>query len=452
MAEAIRVAVRVRPFNQREKDLGSTVCVSMQGTSTTVQAQPQPKTFTYDFSYWSFSENDPNFANQDAVFADIGTVILENALKGFNGCLFAYGQTGAGKSYSVMGFGDWASKDASLGIIPRACESIFEMRDGIQNKQQGEAEEVRVWVSYVEIYNEQVRDLLYPSNEVVEMKVCDHPEFGVYIPGLHESPCESPDDAQKVMDFGQKKRVIASTNMNATSSRSHAVFTVKVERLTGAKPAEGKKDERKKLSAKINLVDLAGSERVSKTGAEGSTLKEGCAINQSLSALGMVIKELSEAMAKRPAPKKGAKDQKQNKELVPFRASKLTFLLKDSLAGNSKTYMIAALSPASDNLEETISTLRFASSVKKIKTVAKANVDKKDEMIATLQAEIKKMKASIGKGGGATVDLETSEAIAERESLLDSKTKKYEEQLADAKMHEQLRDEAMKEVGMAESK
>merc|ERR1719375_1432696 len=151
--------------------------------------------------------------------------------------------------------------------------------------------------------------------------------------------------------------------------------------LEGDPPAEGKEDQRRILNAKNNLVDLAGSERQSKTGAEGATLKEGCAINQSLSALGLVIKELSEAHAK-----KGGKGD----SVVPFRASKLTFLLKDSLAGNSKTYMIAALSPASDNCEETLSTLRFASSVKQIKTVAKQNVDKKDEMISNLQEELKK--------------------------------------------------------------
>merc|ERR1719156_360157 len=148
--------------------------------------------------------------------------------------------------------------------------------------------------------------------------------------------------------------------MNATSSRSHAVFCIKVQHLDGKKPDPGNKDERKALNAKINLVDLAGSERQGKTGAEGATLKEGCAINQSLSALGMVIKELAEAMS----------SKKNVQKNVPFRASKLTFLLKDSLAGNSKTYMIAALSPAGDNAEETIGTLRFASSVKTIKTVA----------------------------------------------------------------------------------
>merc|ERR1719160_1170014 len=185
--------------------------------------------------------------------------------------------------------------------------------------------------------------------------------------------------------------------MNATSSRSHAVFTVKVQHLDGPKPIDPDKDNRKALNAKINLVDLAGSERQSKTGAEGATLKEGCAINQSLRALGMVIKELSESIGKKGAT-------------VPFRASKLTFLLKNSLSGNSKTYMIAAISPASDNTEETISTLRFASSVKQIKTVATQNKDKKDEMIDNLNDEIKKLKAAL-KSGGVTGEVDLSAII-----------------------------------------
>lgn len=326
MAEAIKVAVRVRPFNQREKDLKSTCVIEMSGPTTKVlTADGGPKTFTYDFSYWSHDPSDANFADQDIVMQDIGQVILTNALNGFNGCLFAYGQTGSGKSYSVMGY-----KDAP-GIIPRSVDAIFERKKELEA---GGDVEIQVGISFVEIYNEHVRDLLHPGNDTTELKVMDHPKLGVYIPGLTEAPCSGPADVNKLMDFGTQKRVVAATQMNATSSRSHAVFTVKAQRLEGPKPQGDAKDQRKALNAKINLVDLAGSERSTKTGAAGATLKEGCAINQSLTSLGMVIKELSEAAA--------AKGKK--KVNVPFRASKLTFLLKDSLAGNSKTYMIAAIS------------------------------------------------------------------------------------------------------------
>lgn len=439
MAEAIKVAVRVRPFNQREKDLGSTCVVSMSGKETVIQTDPAPKTFTYDYSYWTHtSPSDPAYASQETLMNDIGVVILENAYKGFNGCLFAYGQTGAGKSYSVMGGGD------SPGIIPRSVEAIFKDKDKMESS--GDSE-FRIWIAFVEIYNEQCRDLLHPGGETCELKVMEHPDMGVYIPGLTEAPCKKAEDVQKLMDFGTKKRVVAATNMNATSSRSHAVFTVKVQRLQGAPPEEGKKDARKAMNAKINLVDLAGSERVNKTGAEGATLKEGCAINQSLSALGMVIKELSEAMAK-VGSKKGGLDKV--KDQVSFRASKLTFLLKDSLAGNSKTFMIAALSPASDNTEETLSTLRFASSVKKIKTVAKVNMDKKDEMIQNLQAEIKKLKAATGKAGGVEgVGEEIQEDLQERERLLNEMKKTYDHQLEEATHLEAARDDALKDMGLS---
>eukprot|EP00746_Dinoflagellata_sp_MGD_P090785 gnl/MRDRNA2_/MRDRNA2_35885_c0_seq1.p1 gnl/MRDRNA2_/MRDRNA2_35885_c0~~gnl/MRDRNA2_/MRDRNA2_35885_c0_seq1.p1 ORF type:complete len:1050 (+),score=220.73 gnl/MRDRNA2_/MRDRNA2_35885_c0_seq1:253-3150(+) len=224
--------------------------------------------------------------------------------------------------------------------------------------------------------------------------------------------------------------------MNATSSRSHAVFTVKAQFLEGKAPEPDAKDERKALNAKINLVDLAGSERQSKTGAEGATLKEGCAINQSLSALGMVIKELSEAMGR-----------KDGKGVVPFRASKLTFLLKDSLSGNSKTYMIAALSPASDNTEETVSTLRFASSVKKIKTVATQNKDKKDEMIEQLQEEIRKLKESGAVAGDDSG--ETKLAVEEREKLMADMKKSFEDQIQQSEKMEEARKEALDDGGLS---
>eukprot|EP00746_Dinoflagellata_sp_MGD_P011368 gnl/MRDRNA2_/MRDRNA2_123805_c0_seq1.p1 gnl/MRDRNA2_/MRDRNA2_123805_c0~~gnl/MRDRNA2_/MRDRNA2_123805_c0_seq1.p1 ORF type:complete len:1154 (-),score=244.37 gnl/MRDRNA2_/MRDRNA2_123805_c0_seq1:90-3503(-) len=415
----------------------------MQGQTTTVTQDKTPKNFTYDFSYWSFNPGDSNFASQDLVHADIGSVVIQNALNGFNGCLFAYGQTGAGKSYSVVGYPD------APGIIPRSVEEIFK-RKGELEKQQcepGKEKEIRIWISFVEIYNEQVRDLLHASDDHdhAELKVMDHPKFGVYIPGLTEAACGAPADVTKLMDFGTKKRVVAATQMNATSSRSHAVFTVKVQYLEGPPPDDPKKeDPRKALNAKINLVDLAGSERQSKTGAEGATLKEGCAINQSLSALGMVIKELSES-----AGKKGA--------TVPFRASKLTFLLKNSLSGNSKTYMIAAISPASDNVEETISTLRFASSVKQIKTVATQNKDKKDELIEHLKAEIDKLKHSIATGEplalestGASGQVDKHEELEERKRLLDHMGTSYEEQLEHNQKMDELRSRAMAEHGLSQ--
>lgn len=422
------MAVRVRPFNEREINLKSTCVIEMEGKTTKVLGN-NPKTFTYDYSYWSNNPADANFASQDTVYNDIGTVVLANALDGFNGCLFAYGQTGSGKSYSVMGYPN------AKGIIPRSVEEIFKRKGELES---GGGCELRIWISFVEIYNEQVRDLLHAGtdHDHGELKIMDHPKLGVYIPGLTEAACGAPEDVDRLMDFGTKKRVVASTAMNATSSRSHAVFTVKVQNLEGKPPENDSKDERKALNAKINLVDLAGSERQSKTGAEGATLKEGCAINQSLSALGMVIKELSEAVGKKGAT-------------IPFRASKLTFLLKNSLSGNSKTYMIAAISPSSDNVEETVSTLRFASSVKMIKTVAVQNKDKKDELIEHLQEELKKLKEQMG-DAPLHPDSHQMKSIEERERLLTSMGKSFDQEVAENKEMSEAREEVLKDSGLSQ--
>eukprot|EP00746_Dinoflagellata_sp_MGD_P028892 gnl/MRDRNA2_/MRDRNA2_168346_c0_seq1.p1 gnl/MRDRNA2_/MRDRNA2_168346_c0~~gnl/MRDRNA2_/MRDRNA2_168346_c0_seq1.p1 ORF type:complete len:763 (-),score=146.89 gnl/MRDRNA2_/MRDRNA2_168346_c0_seq1:134-2422(-) len=417
MAETIKVAVRVRPFNEREIGLGSICIVSMKGKTTSVKNHKHEYrsadadddfSRSYDYSYWSVDPADDHFVDQAKVFSDIGTAIVNNSLKGFNCCLFAYGQTGSGKSYSVIGY------PPDLGLIPRTVEAIFKEKDISDSKPD---DELRIWISFIEIYNETVRDLLFPTQ--VELKVLEQPNMGICIPGLTEEVCRSASEVDQLMDFGTKKRVVGATNMNATSSRSHAVFTIKVQRLTGAKPRVidgfmSSKDERTILSSKINLVDLAGSERVNKTGTSGSTMKEGCVINQSLSSLGLVIKELSEGKA-----------------VAPFRSSKLTFLLKDSLAGNSKTFMMAAISPAADNFDETLSTLRFASSVKMVKTVAKVNIDAKDQQIRSLQAEIAKLKKRLASREGdkalqrlasaVSLDRDSSltEAMKARDKLLE---------------------------------
>lgn len=404
----------------------STLVIAMSEQTTTV-LPPTSKSFTFDYSYWSHDPQSANFASQDIVHSDIGEPICSNALNGFNGCLFAYGQTGAGKSYSVLGYRD------APGIIPRAVEEIYHQKSAYE----GTGKELRVWVSYIEIYNEHIHDLLVPTGggEVQEeLRVVESPALGVYIPSLTESPCHASADVDRLLDYGTKRRVTAATAMNATSSRSHAVFIIKVNVVEGSE--KGKNEKGKTLSSKICLVDLAGSERQSKTGASGQMLKEGCAINQSLSALGMVIKELSETASR--------KKQKKGDDHVPFRSSKLTFILKECLSGNSKTYMIAAISPALDNAEETVSTLRFASSVKKIKTVAKQNMEKKDELIMNLQDEIKKLKAQLGDGGS-----EIAGQIADRQGAMEELRKSYNQQLAEHERLGRIRSAALEDMGLS---
>ncbi|CAK8999432.1 unnamed protein product [Durusdinium trenchii] len=391
MAETIKVAVRVRPLVQREIEAGATIAVAVHNNAVAVNHAGQRRTFGFDHAYWSVDPKDPNFANQEQVNTDIGKPCLENMIKGYNFCVFAYGQTGAGKTHTLS---NSPTKEKQMGLIPYVLEGLF-----TQHRAKFKNDELRIWISFMEIYNEQIRDLLSPGRETTDLKVRDHPEFGAYVPGLTEAPCSEISDVKSLLDFGTKKRVTAATNMNAGSSRSHAVFTIRAQRLTGPKPTTGnKKDDRKSLSSRVNLVDLAGSERVAKSGADGLRLREGCAINQSLTALGLVIKQLAE-IQQEPINRRRRLSVDERTKAIPFRASKLTFLLRESLAGNSRTFMVGAVSPASICADETISTLRFASSVKRVKTVALQNVNKKQEAVASLQAEVARLAEMLHNAG-----------------------------------------------------
>eukprot|EP00931_Biecheleriopsis_adriatica_P023848 TRINITY_DN14980_c0_g1_i1.p1 TRINITY_DN14980_c0_g1~~TRINITY_DN14980_c0_g1_i1.p1 ORF type:complete len:1119 (+),score=240.91 TRINITY_DN14980_c0_g1_i1:87-3443(+) len=442
MAETIKVAVRVRPLLQRELDSGASLAVAVHQNAVTVNTGSQQKTFGFDHAYWSVDPKDVSYASQDQLNSDVGRPCLENMLKGYNFCVFAYGQTGAGKTHTLSS----TPRDKQMGLIPFVLEGLF-----TQHRAKFKNDELRIWISFMEIYNEQIRDLLNPGRETIDLKVMDHPELGAYVPGLTEAPCREMTDVKKLLDFGTKKRVTAATNMNSGSSRSHAVFTIRAQRLTGPKPAANKPDNRKSLSSRVNMIDLAGSERIARSGAEGLRLREGCAINQSLTALGLVIKQIGEAQREGRRRRFGADERTK---AIPFRASKLTFLLRESLAGNSKTFMIAAISPASSSAEETVSTLRFASSVKRVKTVAMQNVDKKDEIVASLQAEATRLAElldSIGpEGAGDAVVMDLHEDIAERERLLAELTKSHGQQLAEARLLQAMREEVFKDMGLTQ--
>ena len=338
-----------------------------------------PKTFAFDRSYWSFDKKAPNYAGQDNLFSDLGVPLLDNAFQGYNNCIFAYGQTGSGKSYSMMGYGK------EYGVIPRICQDMFER---IRKIQEDKNLTCTVEVSYLEIYNERVRDLLNPSNKG-NLKVREHPSTGPYVEDLAKLAVRSFEEIENLMDEGNKARTVAATNMNETSSRSHAVFTLMLTQKRH--DAETSMDTEK--VSRISLVDLAGSERANSTGATGARLKEGAEINRSLSTLGRVIAALADAAS-------GKKKGKQ----VPYRDSVLTWLLKDSLGGNSMTAMIAAISPADINFDETLSTLRYADSAKRIKNHAVVNEDPNARMIRELKDELAQLRAKLGGGaaGGAT--------------------------------------------------
>ena len=389
----IKVVVRVRPFNTRELDRNAKCIVSMQDRQTILQPPPEAeerlrksgkglqdgqKVFKYDKSYWSFNKEDSNYAGQDNLFGDLGVPLLDNAFQGYNNCIFAYGQTGSGKTYSMMGYGEDA------GVIPKICRSLFERIEGVKSDVNLTC---TVEASYLEIYNERVRDLLNPANKG-NLRVREHPATGPYVEDLAKLAVRSFPEIENLMDEGNKARTVAATNMNETSSRSHAVFTLT---LTQKRHDVETNMDTEKVS-RISLVDLAGSERQQATGATGARLKEGAEINRSLSTLGRVIASLADLSS----GKKGMK--------VPYRDSVLTWLLKDSLGGNSLTAMIAAISPADINFEETLSTLRYADSAKRIKNHAVVNEDPNARMIRELKEELALLRSKLGSGGSAVSD------------------------------------------------
>ncbi|KAI0407730.1 kinesin heavy chain [Xylaria palmicola] len=389
----IKVVVRCRPFNSREIDRGSKCIVEMKGNQTVLTPPPDgahggkgakdlaPKPFAFDRSYWSFNKNDPDYAGQENLHNDLGKPLLDNAFQGYNNCIFAYGQTGSGKSYSMMGYGK------EHGIIPKICQDMFER---INHLQQDKNTRCTVEVSYLEIYNERVRDLLNPSTKG-NLKVREHPSTGPYVEDLAKLVVGSFQEIENLMDEGNKARTVAATNMNETSSRSHAVFTLILTQKTFDTDTKMELEKQ----AKISLVDLAGSERATSTGATGARLKEGAEINRSLSTLGRVIAALADLSTGKK--KKGAGGT------VPYRDSVLTWLLKDSLGGNSMTAMIAAISPADINYDETLSTLRYADSAKRIKNHAVINEDANARMIRELKEELSLLRSKLGGGaaGGA---------------------------------------------------
>lgn len=436
MSDAVKVAIRVRPYNSREKQEGAVLCVAMEANMVKV-TNPEDgvaKEYFYDYCYWShdgFIENPGTgylaknsasspYADQMMVYNDLGVEVLNNAWEGFHTCLFAYGQTGSGKSYSMVGYG------SNKGIVPVTCERIFERINSSTNP----LIKFDVKVSMLEIYNEQVQDLLAPpsSRQKGGLKVREHPKTGVFIEGIIKRDVQSYAEIDAVTETGTKNRTVAATQMNATSSRAHTVLTISFTQIS-YDPATGQPVNRKQSD--INLVDLAGSERAAKTGATGDRLQEGSNINKSLSTLGKVITTL----AKRSAGTLG------KGEVVPYRESKLTRILSNALGGNSKTTMIAAISPATFNYDETLSTLRYADAVKAIKNKAIVNETPQEKLIRELREENERLKELVGGrggSGGAMTDDMRQEYEAQIEELRRQKEdaeKTMEQKLQEASKH-----------------
>ncbi|XP_040041098.2 kinesin-like protein KIF1A isoform X30 [Gasterosteus aculeatus] len=408
---SVKVAVRVRPFNSREIGKDSKCIIQMSGNTTTIVNPKQAKdnkSFNFDYSYWSHtSPEDINYASQVQVYKDIGEEMLLHAFEGYNVCIFAYGQTGAGKSYTMMGKQD--VKDQQ-GIIPLLCEDLFtKFNDNGDNSMSYSVE-----VSYMEIYCERVRDLLNPKNKG-NLRVREHPLMGPYVEDLSKLAVTSYNDIQDLMDSGNKARTVAATNMNETSSRSHAVFNI----IFTQKRHDAETDNTSEKVSKISLVDLAGSERADSTGAKGTRLKEGANINKSLTTLGKVISALAEVDSGSNKNKK----KKKVESFIPYRDSVLTWLLRENLGGNSRTAMIAALSPADINYDETLSTLRYADRAKQIRCNAVINEDPNNRLVRELKEEVSRLKDLLfSQGLGDIIDTyrATGAVIEGLKSLPDS--------------------------------
>ncbi|CCW60914.1 unnamed protein product [Phytomonas sp. EM1] len=423
----ITVCVRARPLVTRELKQQSTHCLQFtngkrvqifeQGLDesnatkdVTLQGEWAPRgssrIFSFDHAY-------APEVGQETVYNDIGKPMLESSFKGFNTCVFAYGQTGSGKSYCMMGPEGGRQMDSAPGLIPRLCENLFKeieerkranalqvqrVREEIAQMKDSNASndalksfcsknmppelDIVVYVSYIEIYREKVRCLLHSDASSANLKVRQHPSLGVYVEGLKEVPVSHTNQIIELMRAGNRNRHTAATGMNDVSSRSHAIFALQLIQMRKSVTKNGA-SATTELCAKINLVDLAGSERAKSTGAEGETLKEGAQINKSLSTLGLVISTLAE------------NNRKGQSKHVPYRDSTLTFLLRESLGGNSKTFMLSTVSPATANYEETLSTLRYADRAKSIVTRAFINETASDKRIRELEDEVTRLREKI---------------------------------------------------------
>ncbi|KAM6441832.1 kinesin-like protein KIF1A isoform 1-T1 [Liasis olivaceus] len=435
---SVKVAVRVRPFNSREMSKDSKCIIQMTGNTTTIvnpkQPKETPKSFSFDYSYWSHTTpEDINYASQKQVYLDIGEEMLQHAFEGYNVCIFAYGQTGAGKSYTMMG----KQEKDQQGIIPQLCEDLFSRINDTTNDNMSYSVEV----SYMEIYCERVRDLLNPKNKG-NLRVREHPLLGPYVEDLSKLAVTSYNDIQDLMDSGNKARTVAATNMNETSSRSHAVFNI----IFTQKRHDAETDITTEKVSKISLVDLAGSERADSTGAKGTRLKEGANINKSLTTLGKVISALAEMDS---GPNKNKKKKKT--DFIPYRDSVLTWLLRENLGGNSRTAMVAALSPADINYDETLSTLRYADRAKQIRCNAVINEDPNNKLIRELKDEVARLRDLLyAQGLGDIID--TNPVPGGPKYMSDSENNNDNRRVADmSQRHDNLSTVTNALVGMSPS-
>jgi len=355
------VGIRVRPLLDAES--GEKALLS---TSNGVVSLDK-KEFSFDLV---FDEEDTVYS-QKQVFDSVGKQVVDAAVTGFNATLFAYGQSGSGKTFTMMG----ELGTTREGLIPRICREVLT-----------KLKHAQISCSYCEIYEEKVADLLSLKTQD-SLRLREHPDLGVFVDGLQSFPVEDFSQVMGLMRRGNEKRKVGDTLLNQKSSRSHAIFTLEIVQSKDLSDARLKKAT--EIRSKLHLVDLAGSERQEQSGASGKRLKEACDINASLTVLGRVIRDLAE-----------------NSSTFAYRESKLTYLLKESLGGNSQTFMIATVSPAASNYKETLSTLQYAQKAKRVVNSPIVNQDRDAQLLLQILEENRQMKAELGKRGKNENDLE----------------------------------------------
>ncbi|XP_043553479.1 kinesin-like protein KIF28P isoform X2 [Chiloscyllium plagiosum] len=420
---SLKVAVRVRPFNQREKAMRSKCIISMAGNNCTIldpKDLQNKRTFTFDYCYWStdgYIENDqgvflPNgphsrYISQEHVFNELGRAVLENAWNGYNATIFSYGQTGSGKSYLMTGYG------GNKGLVPMICEALFQE---IKQRQSKDGQ-FYVYFSMFEIYNEQVQDLLSKVRKPHGLRVREG-RHGFYVESLKSVPCSNFKQLEALLDQGIRNRSVATTNWNTTSSRSHMVINIHFQQVFA--------NQFMTKHSEINLVDLAGSERQRSAGTAPDRFNEARAINLSLTTLGNVISSLSDkAVGKRV-------------QYIPYRNSILTRLLSTALGGNSKTIMVTMISPADIYYDETMSTLRFAERAKNVQNRAVINESLTEQLLMDLKEDNTGLRARIAdleKAGDVHIDEQEvlKKLIVDNERQLKDMQKSWQQKLEEAR-------------------
>ena len=401
---SINVSIRVRPMNKKERKKKSKNIIQIDNSTIQITANELGrKSFTYDNVFSPDQE-------QEQIYNAIGKSVINNSYQGYNSCIFAYGQTGSGKTYTMLG------DKHNTGLIPRICDELFAQQETHNDIPIGNClVSYQLEMSYLEIYSETIEDLL---SDKTNLRIREHPELGPYIEGLTRIPVEDYHTIKKNLYLGNKKRHIAATKMNKKSSRSHAILIIYFTQIIDEPEIERSRE----IVSQINLIDLAGSEKIELSGVKGVQLREAIKINKSLSALSLVIDKLA-----------------KKKKHIPYRDSTLTWLLKESLGGNSKTFMIANISPSDLYPNETLQTLRYASNAKQVKLVAKINEDSNDKIIRILKDEIKALRMKLRRQSSIVTVNSTDEVkklqeeIQQRELLMKEKEKTWEDRLAEQK-------------------